>query len=176
MGRLVQAEPGTGQGSSPHFMGDQVGRALGVPMRHIPYRGNNFALTDVTGGHISGMVSTTGQLAPQHKAGNLRILAVTARTRLPELPDVPTFAEANIPQLTLTEGTWVLAPARTPAAVVDKLSAAILGLLKSQPQLAASFEAQADLAPLGAAALAQRLREDFDRRGAGIRAAAFSAG
>ena len=165
-----------GQGSSPHFMGDQVGRALGAPMRHVPYRGNNFALSDVTGGHISGMVSTTGQLVPQHKAGHVRILAVTARTRLPELPDVPTFAEQGMQQLTLTEGTWVMAPARTPAAVVDKLSAAILGLLKSQPQLAASFEAHADVAPLGAAALAQRLREDFDRRGAGIRAAGFATG
>ena len=54
-------------------------------MRHVPYRGNNFALSDVTGGHISGMVSTTGQLVPQHKAGHIRILAVTARARLPEL-------------------------------------------------------------------------------------------
>lgn len=165
-----------GQGSSPHFMGDQVGRALAAPMRHVPYRGNNFALTDVTGGHISGMVSTTGQLTPQHKAGHIRILAVTARTRLPELPAVPTFEEQGMAQLTLTEGTWVMAPGRTSAAVVDKLSAAILGLLKSQPQLAASLEIQADVAPLGAAALAQRLREDFDRRGAGIRAAGFSAG
>jgi tripartite-type tricarboxylate transporter receptor subunit TctC len=143
-------------------------------MRHVPYRGNNFALTDVTGGHISGMVSTTGQLEPQHKAGHLRILAVTARARLSELTDVPTFAELSMPQLTLTEGTWVMAPARTPAAVVDKLSSAILALLKSQPQLAASLEVHADLAPLAASALAQRMREDYDTRGAGIRAAGFS--
>jgi tripartite-type tricarboxylate transporter receptor subunit TctC len=163
-----------GQGSSPHFMGDQIARALAIPMRHVPYRGNNFALTDVTGGHISGMVSTTGQLEPQHKAGHLRILAVTARARLSELTDVPTFAELSMPQLTLTEGTWVMAPARTPAAVVDKLSSAILALLKSQPQLAASLEVHADLAPLAASALAQRMREDYDTRGAGIRAAGFS--
>jgi len=43
------------QGSSPHFMGNQIGRALGVPMRHVPYRDNSFALADVTGGHVSGM-------------------------------------------------------------------------------------------------------------------------
>jgi tripartite-type tricarboxylate transporter receptor subunit TctC len=164
-----------GQGSSPHFMGVTLARGLGVAMSHIPYRGNNFTLTDVSGGHISGMVSTTGQLLPPHKAGQLRILGVTSPKRLPELPEVPTFAEQGVPALTLTEGTWAFAPARTPPAVLERLGEAVLGALK-QREIATALETQADIAPLGPAALAARLRRDFDERGAGIRAAGFTAG
>lgn len=164
-----------GQGSSPHFMGVTLARGIGATMNHVPYRGNNFALTDVSGGHISGMVSTTGQLLAPHKAGQLRILGVTSPKRLPELPDVPTFAEQGVPTLTLTEGTWVFAPARTAAPLVERLSEAVLGVLKNR-DVATALETQADVAPLGATALAARLRKDFDERGAGIKAAGFTAG
>jgi tripartite-type tricarboxylate transporter receptor subunit TctC len=164
-----------GQGSSPHFMGVTLARALGVTMNHIPYRGNNFALTDSAGGHISGMVSTTGQLLPPHRGGQMRILGVTSPKRLPELPDVPTFAELGVAALTLTEGTWVMASARTPAAVINRLSDAIVEGLKD-PAVIQALKAQADIAPLGSRALAARLRKDYDERGAGIKAANFTAG
>ena len=163
-----------GQGSSPHFMGVTLAKALGVTMNHIPYRGNNFALTDTAGGHISGMVSTTGQLQAPHRNGQMRILGVTSAQRLAELPDVPTFAESGVPQLTLTEGTWVMASTRMAQAMVDKVAASILDGLKDGTAVQA-LKAQADIAPLGPQALAERLRKDFDSRGAGIRAAGFKA-
>lgn len=163
-----------GQGSSPHFMGVTLAQALGVTMNHIPYRGNNFALTDTAGGHISGMVSTTGQLQAPHRNGQMRILGVTSAKRLAELPDVPTFAESGVPQLTLTEGTWVMASARMPQATAEKVAASILAQLK-EPAAVQALKAQADIAPLGPQALAERLRQDFDSRGAGIRAAGFKA-
>lgn len=164
-----------GQGSSPHFMGVTLARALGLTMNHIPYRGNNFALTDSAGGHISGMVSTTGQLLPPHRGGQMRILGVTSPKRLAELPEVPTFAELGVPALTLTEGTWVMASSKTPPAVVNRLSDAIVESLKDAAAVQA-LKVQADIAPLGSRALAARLRKDYDERGAGIKAAGFTAG
>ena len=164
-----------GQGSSPHFMGVTLARALGLTMNHIPYRGNNFALTDSAGGHISGMVSTTGQLLAPHRGGQMRILGVTSPKRLAELPEVPTFAELGVPALTLTEGTWVMASSKTPPAVVNRLSEAIVESLKDAAAVQA-LKVQADIAPLGSRALAARLRKDYDERGAGIKAAGFTAG
>ena len=163
-----------GPGSSPHFMGVTLARALGVDMNHIPYRGNNFAITDMAGGHISSMISSSTFVVAPHKAGQVRVLGITGRQRLPSLPDVPTFAEQGIAQLSISEGTWVMAPARTPAAVVDKLADAVIGSLKTRA-MQQVIQGQAEAAPLRSAALVQRMRQEFDQRGAGIRATGFSA-
>ena len=163
-----------GPGSSPHFMGETLARALGVNMNHIPYRGNNFAITDMAGGHISSMISASTFVVAPHKAGQVRVLGITGRQRLPSLPDVPTFAEQGIAQLSISEGTWVMAPARTPAAVVEKLADAVIASLKTRP-MQQVIQGQAEAAPLRPAALAQRMRQEFDQRGAGIRATGFTA-
>lgn len=163
-----------GPGSAPHFMGVTLARAMGVQMNHIPYRGNNFAITDMAGGHISSMISSSTFVVNPHKTGQVRVLGITGRQRLPSLPEVPTFTELGIPPLNISEGTWVMAPARTPPAVVEKLADAIIASLKTRA-MQQVIQGQAEAAPLRPAALTQRMRQEFDQRGVGIRATGFSA-
>ena len=163
-----------GPGSSPHLMGVMIAKGLGITMNHIPYRGTNFALADIGGGHITAMIAASSFVAGPHKAGQLRALGITGRNRLPAMPDVPTFAESKLPQLTLTEGTWVFAPAKTPQATVDKLADALIGALQTR-EMQNLIQGQAEPAPLRSKALATLMREEFDRRGADIRAAGFTA-
>jgi len=166
------ASPGTG--SSPHLMGLQIGRALNIPFAHVPYKGSNFALTDLAGGHIASMVASTSFMLQPLKSGSLRILGVTGNARSTVLPDVPTFKEAGLAQLFMTEGTWLLAPAKTPAAVVERLAAAAIESLKGK-EMAGVLDGVTTPAPLGPRDLARAMREEYDKRGAIIKAFGFTA-
>jgi tripartite-type tricarboxylate transporter receptor subunit TctC len=163
-----------GLGSAPHLMGATLIRDAGAPMRHVPYRGNNYAITDMSGGHITAMFSATTFVTPGHKAGLVRVLATTGQKRSTGLPDVPTFAELGLKGMTIVEGTWLMAPAKTPPAVVEKLASAAIAACRS-PQMNSALQGQAVAAPLGPVALAAVMREEYDRRGAAIRAAGFTA-
>lgn len=169
--RATFASPG--QGSSPHFMGVVLARAIDAPLRHVPYRGSNFAVTDVISGTVSAMIASSTFVATAHKAGQMRMLATTGAKRLAATPQVPTFAELGIPKLSISEGTWLLAPAGTPAPVVDKLAAAAVAAVDSR-EMKGVIQDQAEPAPLGPAALSKLMREEFERRGEGIRAAGFT--
>jgi tripartite-type tricarboxylate transporter receptor subunit TctC len=109
-------------GTLPHFFAVSFGKAAGIDLRHVGYRGSAAALTDLVAGQIPIMFSTTSDLLEQSKAGSIRILATSDRTRSPFLPDVPTFREAGYE----IEGAgWygVFAPAATPKETVSKISA-----------------------------------------------------
>jgi tripartite-type tricarboxylate transporter receptor subunit TctC len=164
-----------GAGSTPHLMGLMVAKALGVKLLHVPYKGSTLVLNDLTGGHLSGIVSVTSSVTRQHKAGSVRILATTSRTRSVVLPQVPTFAELGMGELTLTEGTWVLAPARTPQTMIEKASIAAMEAAGSR-ELPAVIEGQTIAAPLGPIELRQLLQSEFARRGAMVKSIGFSAG
>ena len=103
-------------GTLPHFFAVTFARAAGLDLRHVGYRGSAAALTDLVGGQIPIVVTTTSDLLEQHKAGRIRVLATSDRQRSPFLPDVPTFKEAGYD----IQGTgWygVFVPAKTPADV-----------------------------------------------------------
>ena len=162
-----------GEGSAPHLMGFQLSRALGVPMQHIPYKGANFAATDVMGGHLASSWATTPFLLPHHQNGKLRILATTGTARHPKLADVPTFREAGIAELTFVDGTWLFAPAKTPAPVIARLAAATAAAVDSPEMRALIAKQNVSPAPMTPAALAKAMREQYDRQGAAVRAAGF---
>lgn len=164
-----------GPGSLPHYMGVALAKALGVTLNHIPYKGTNFAITDLGGGHIAAMISSSTFVVPPHQSGQVRVLAVSGRQRLPALPDVPTFVEQGIVPLSITDGTWVMAPAKTPQALVDKLAEAAIASLQGR-EMKQVTTGQAQAAPLRSVALRERMRQEFDQRGSYIRAAGFSAG
>jgi tripartite-type tricarboxylate transporter receptor subunit TctC len=121
-----QASFGTpAAGSLPHFFALMFGKAAGVDLRHIPYKGNAPALADLTGGHLPVFFTSTPDLVELHKAGRLKVLATSGRERSVVLPDVPTFAESGY----AIEGTgWygIFAPGKTPDTVVARLSEAIV--------------------------------------------------
>jgi len=103
----------------------------GIDVRHIPYRGVAPALTDILGGRISGMIVNMISAKPHVDARTLRALAVSARQRTPGMPDIPTIAEAGVPNYEALQWFGLLAPAGTPASIVNRLQAEIAKALQS---------------------------------------------
>jgi tripartite-type tricarboxylate transporter receptor subunit TctC len=120
-----------GSGSSFHIYGEEMKRAMGVNMTHVPYKGEALILTDLLGGQISAGFNSIGTALPQIKAGKIRPLALVGSSRSKALPDVPTFPELGVPKL--SGGAWfgIFAPAGTPKPIVEKISADINGFLNT---------------------------------------------
>ena len=119
-----------GAGTLPHFLGMMFGRAAQIDMRAVPYRGSAAGLADLIAAQIPIMVTTTSDLVQMHKAGRIRVLATSDKTRSPFLPDVPTFREAGY-DLVATGWYGIFAPAKTPPDVVDELNRAIVAAVQA---------------------------------------------
>ena len=129
-----------GIGTSNHLSGELLSQSAGLKLSHIPYKGQPDALNDLLAGRLDMMPLTAALAAPHLKSGQLRALAVTTSNRSAALPAVPTAAEAgNLPGYEV--GTWFgfVAPAKTPDAIVRKLSGDIADIL-AQPDVKAKFE------------------------------------
>lgn len=111
-----------GDGSAAHICAVMLGDKTKTAAKHIPYKGNTSAVTDVVGGRVDFTCQGAGGILPLVKAGKLRALAVTNDHRWDTLPEVPTAVEAGIAGFDLTGWIGVLAPAGTPATVVGRLS------------------------------------------------------
>ena len=123
-----------GNGSSLHIALELLKQQAGVPILHIPYRGAAPAVTDLISGRIDLMVDNLPNILPQIREGLVRALAVATPGRLPQLPNIPTTAEAGLPGFVF--GTWfgLVAPARTPADTVTRMSAAVDAALR-EPEI-----------------------------------------
>lgn len=108
-------------GSMPHFIGTQLARLAGVTMTHVPFRGSAPAIQGLLSGSIQAVLLPIGELTAFHRSGDARLLAVTAPARLERLPDVATFAEAGLSELTYEEWFGAMLPARASEAVVAEL-------------------------------------------------------
>ena len=127
-GELTFASSGTG--GAPHLTGEFFALTAGVRMTHIPYKGGGPAITDLVGGSVSmSFASMTSSLA-FIKSGRLRPLAVSSRERSAQLPDVPTMAEAGVPNIVVRDWQGIIAPHGVPRAIVHKLSGEIGRILK----------------------------------------------
>lgn len=120
-GKLDYGSPGSGSGG--HQAIEQFRHAFGLQMVHVPYKGAGPAVTAVVAGEVPMLMAGSGA-TPFVQAGQLRALAVTGATRLPTLPDVPTFAELGFPQVDVQTFAGLVAPAGTPRPVVEKVRAA----------------------------------------------------
>ena len=126
---LARAKPGGirygsgGVGTASHLATEMLKLMTRTEMVHVPYKGLGPALTDLTGGRIELIVSTMASALPQIKAGKLRPLAVTTAQRTPFYPEVPTLNEAGVKGYEFSTWYGLLAPARTPAPVVERLNA-----------------------------------------------------
>jgi tripartite-type tricarboxylate transporter receptor subunit TctC len=161
-------------GSLPHFFGLLIARSAGVELVHVPYNGGAPLMNGLLGDQVTAAIDTTVEQIELHKAGKVRLLAVSGARRSPLAPEVPTFVEQGIP----VEGTgWfaVYAPARTPDATVRALNAAVVKAL-AQPDLRERF-ARLGLEPTGGTPeqLAQRMRDDTAKWGPIVRASGFKA-
>ncbi|MFJ4294316.1 Bug family tripartite tricarboxylate transporter substrate binding protein [Cupriavidus sp. NPDC089707] len=132
--KMTFASSGTGSGA--HLAGELFAQAVGMKMTHVPYKGISPALPDLFSGQVAVIFDSVQTMMPQVKAGKVRALAITSPSRWPAAPDVPTMAEAGFPAV--TAGSWIglLAPAKTPPAVLARLSADMDAVLQ-QPDMRA---------------------------------------
>jgi tripartite-type tricarboxylate transporter receptor subunit TctC len=122
-GKLDFASPGVG--TLPHLLGEQLQLAAGIKLTHVPYRGAGPAVSDLLGGQVQVMFDSTSVMLPHIQADRLRALAISSAKRISQIPNVPTVAEAGYPQLTESLWTALLAPAATPAPIIQKLNTAL---------------------------------------------------
>ena len=145
---LARARPGTltyassGAGGSPHLAGALLELRAGVRMVHVPYRGASPALTDIAAGNVHLGFQTALSALPAMQTGKLKALAIAANSRLEQLPNIPTMAEAGFPDFEVSSWNGLLAPAKTPAAVIARLHAELVRIV-GLPDIRERFAAQA---------------------------------
>lgn len=141
---LAKGKPGqisyatSGIGSTGHVAAEIFSRMADIRMLHVPYKGNAQAIVDVLGGQVSAMFDQVSTSVSHVRAGKLRALGVTTRTRSPLFPDVPTIDGAGLPGF--EDATWngLMAPAGTPGAVLERLRAEI-ARVTGLPELRSRF-------------------------------------
>ena len=114
-----------GTGGTIHLAGEMFKQMAGIDMVHVAYKGAGPALTDLLSGNIQLMFDTLGTALPPVKSGLLRPLGVSSKQRIPDLPDVPTFAESGYPDFAVSVWYGISAPIKVPDEIAQKISASI---------------------------------------------------
>ena len=142
---LARAKPGTlnygssGPGSNYHMAGELLKNLTGIDIVHVPYKGSTGARNDILSGQIQILFDSVPTMAPQIKAGMVRALGTSGKTRSSILPDVPTMEEAGVPGFNATLWVGFMAPAGTPKPIVDKLHDEITKILR-RPDIKQAWE------------------------------------
>ena len=142
---LARAKPGTlnygssGPGSNYHMAGELLKNLTGVDIVHVPYKGSTGARNDILSGQIQILFDSVPTMAPQIKAGMVRALGTSGKTRSSILPDVPTMAEAGVPAFNATLWVGFMAPVGTPKPIVDKLHDEVTKILR-RPDIKQAWE------------------------------------
>lgn len=145
--RLAKAQPGqltfasASSGSVSHLAGELLKSAAGIDMLHVPYKGAGPAVIDLIGGQVMLMFAGGPSASTQIKAGRLKLIAVAGAARSPAFPGVPTIAESGMPGFDVSAWWGVVAPARTPQAVVARLNREIIRALEL-PDIKERFASQ----------------------------------
>lgn len=138
--KMAKEQPGkidfgsTSLGGSPHMSGELLKTMAGVNLNHVPYRGGGPMLNDLIAGHIKVGFDNLPSAIGQIRGGTVKALAVTTAQRFPSLPDVPTIAESGVPGYEVSAWFGLLAPAKTPPPIVEKLQREIAGIL-TEPEM-----------------------------------------
>ena len=129
-GKLSNAS--SSNGSPGHIGGELFKYMTGTEIVHVPYRGGSLAINDLIAGHVDLMFESLQSIATFASSGKVHALAVSGAKRSPAFPELPTIAEAGVPDYVAATWTGVIAPAGVPRPIVDKLNAAINKVLKSE--------------------------------------------
>ncbi len=169
----AKASFGAPSGSSQHFAGQTFARAAKIKLDQIPYKGGAPAMTDLTGGHLPANVSPAAEALPHHRAGTIRILAVTGAQRSRFLPEIATMAELGYPDVLFQDWLGLFAPAGTPADIVARMNAAAAAAVKSESGLAGLGKLGMELDLAAPVAFAQMVKADWERYRAVVQASGF---
>jgi tripartite-type tricarboxylate transporter receptor subunit TctC len=120
-----------GNGTQGQLVAELFKQKAGIDLQHVPYKGASAAVADLMGGQIESVSTTLSTAATQIKAGKARALALSSAARLPDYPDVPTFAESGYPDIVGTVWFSISGPANLPADIVQKLNAEIRRALET---------------------------------------------
>jgi tripartite-type tricarboxylate transporter receptor subunit TctC len=135
---LLKANPGKyrygsgGTAGSTHLAGARFAQFAGVDILHVPYKGGGLAVTGLVGGEVHMMIVNMISARPHVQGGRMRALVVAARERSPHLPDVPTAAEAGLPGYEVSQFYAIVAPAKTPKAIVERISSELKAIVSSE--------------------------------------------
>jgi tripartite-type tricarboxylate transporter receptor subunit TctC len=151
-----------GNGTELHLIGETFKQATKTQLTHVPYRGGGPAITDLIAGNIDLMVVVTSSILPHIRSGTVKPLVTTDPKRLDSLPEVPTTAEAGIPQVDGTASWGVLGPKGLPSAVLDTLQRAMRTVASDAEFINRVREAGATVVPLGATEFGQYLKRESD--------------
>jgi tripartite-type tricarboxylate transporter receptor subunit TctC len=141
---LAKSQPGRlnyasgGSGSAPHLVAEMFRSRAGLDIVHVPYKGSTPAKIDVVAGRVQLLFTGIPPVASEIRNGTLRALGVTTAKRPNTLPDVPTIAESGVRGFDVSPWFGVLAPARTPAVIIDRLNTAVVRVLRN-PSLRERF-------------------------------------
>lgn len=141
-GELTFATPGAG--SAPHLSAELFKRMAGIEMIHVPYKGIPPAITDVIGGRVTMLFTTTISAAPHIKTGKVKALALTSAKRLDNMPGVPTIGE-TLKGYQAEAFQGMIAPAGVPRAIIEKLAKEV-GVIVQSPEMVKTFEASGAIA------------------------------
>ncbi|MDY0107399.1 MAG: tripartite tricarboxylate transporter substrate binding protein [Giesbergeria sp.] len=166
----------SGNGGGTHLAGELFNMEAGTRLQHIPYKGSAPAMNDLLGGQVQLMFSDAPTALPQIKAGRVKVLAVASNKRSAMLPDVPTAAEAGLPNYEAYSWAALFAPAKTPQAVLDKINADFNTAFKDPAVRQRLLDAGAEAAPGTQQEMRQFLRAELAKWGKVIRTAGITAG
>ena len=125
----------SGVGSATHLTLARLNAQTGARFVHVPYRGGGALLPDLVAGTIQGAMTEVSSALPYHRSGKARFVAIASEKRLSLAPDVPTMIESGVPKFVAASYIGLLAPARTPTAVISRLHAALVAALKAPKTL-----------------------------------------
>ena len=171
----AKAQPGkidyasSGNGSAQHLVSALFASMAGIELNHVPYKGSGPAMQDLLGGQVKVSFAGIPNVLPHVKAGRLRALAVSTPQRSPDLPDVPTAAEAGVPGYQATLWLNLAAPAGTPGEIVQRLYAETAKALQDA-ELQQSFRAAGvEASPMSPQELAGFMRGEYEKWGRVVR-------
>lgn len=173
---LAKAKPGAlsygspGNGTQGQLVAELFKQRAGIEMVHVPYKGAAGAVSDLVAGHLPVVSTTLTTAATQIRAGRARGLAISASSRLPDFPDLPTYAEIGYPDLVATVWFSLSGPARMPAQIVNRLNAEVNRVLEL-PEVRERLKPEGIVpSPMGARAFSAFVAEELRRWGPVVKA------
>ena len=159
-----------GNGSQPHLSTELFKMMSNTQMLHVPYKGGPQAMTDLIAGHVQVSLATAPSAVQNVKTGKIKALGVSTKHRIPALPDVPTITESGLPGYEASGYFGLVGPAQLPAAIVNKINAAVVKIVREPAMSKYLSEQGADPYTSTPAEYATLIRDEVEKWGKVVKA------